>query len=54
MIETLDQLLIWELIQGIVIAYIAYKLTLKKVDNFYKKFFQPDGASVDDVLTEEE
>ena len=54
MIETLDQLLVWELAQGIVIAYIAYRLTLKKVDNFYKKFFKDDGASVEDVLEEEE
>jgi uncharacterized membrane-anchored protein YhcB (DUF1043 family) len=52
-IETLDQLLIWELVQGIIIAYVAYRLTLRKVDNFYKKFFANDGDSVDKVLEEE-
>jgi len=54
MIDTLDQLLVWELVQGIIIAYVAYRLTLKKVDSFYKKLFGPKGSSIEDVLEEEE
>ena len=55
MIDTLDQLLVWELVQGIIIAYIAYKLTMKEVNNFYKRLFKIETPDVDPVkLAEEE